>query len=208
MQSGKFITIEGAEGVGKSTNLQHIQQWLTQRNIPFISTREPGGTPLGEQLREILLHGTAVADKTELLLMFAARAQHLEEKIKPALAAGTWVVCDRFTDSTFAYQGGGRALPENWINTLEQLVQENLQPDVTFLLDAPVEIGMARARARNGRSDRIEAESLGFFERVRSAFLQRAAGQPHRFCVVDAVQPLADVQARIDKVLEALCRKP
>lgn len=205
MQTGKFITIEGAEGVGKSTNINHIQAWLSARQIPFIVTREPGGTLLGEELREILLHGGNVADKAELLLMFAARAQHIEEKIKPALLAGTWVICDRFTDSTFAYQGGGRQLNANWIKTLEILVQENLQPDITFLLDAPVAIGMARAKSRNGRSDRIEAESLAFFERVRQGFLQRAAQNAGRFRVIDAAQPLADVQIAIDRVLESLC---
>jgi dTMP kinase len=205
MQIGKFITIEGAEGVGKSTNIHHIQQWLSARQIPFIVTREPGGTALGEQLREVLLHGADIDNKTELLLMFAARAQHLNEKIKPALAAGTWVICDRFTDSTFAYQGGGRQLNNNWIRTLELLVQENLQPDITFLLDAPVSVGMARAKSRNGRSDRIEAESMAFFERVRQGFLQRAAEHPERFRVIDAAQPLLEVQVAIDAVLESLC---
>lgn len=206
MQTGKFITIEGAEGVGKSTNISHIQAWLSARQIPFIVTREPGGTLLGEELREILLHGGNVADKTELLLMFAARAQHLEEKIKPALLVGTWVICDRFTDSTFAYQGGGRQLNTEWIKTLENLVQENLQPDITFLLDAPVDVGMARAKSRNGRSDRIEAESRAFFERVRQGFLQRAMQHAGRFRVIDAAQPLVDVQAAIDRVLESLCQ--
>ncbi|MCP5325660.1 MAG: dTMP kinase [Oceanospirillaceae bacterium] len=205
MQTGKFITIEGAEGVGKSTNIQHIQNWLSARHIPFILTREPGGTELGEQLRELLLHGGQIADKTELLLMFAARAQHLEEKIKPALAAGTWVICDRFTDSTFAYQGGGRQLNLQWLNALENLVQETLQPDITFLLDAPVEVGMARAKSRNGRSDRIEAESMAFFERVRAGFLQRAALHPARFRIINAAEPLPLVQAEIDNVLVGLC---
>lgn len=204
MQIGKFITIEGAEGVGKSTNIQHIQNWLSARQIPFILTREPGGTELGEQLRELLLHGGQIADKTELLLMFAARAQHLEEKIKPALAAGTWVICDRFTDSTFAYQGGGRQLNLQWLNALENLVQESLQPDITFLLDAPVEVGMARAKSRNGRSDRIEAESMAFFERVRAGFLQRAALYPARFRIINAAEPLPCVQSEIDKVLVGL----
>lgn len=205
MQIGKFITIEGAEGVGKSTNICHIQQWLNTRQIPFIVTREPGGTALGEQLREVLLHGADIDAKTELLLMFAARAQHIAEKIRPALAAGTWVICDRFTDSTFAYQGGGRELNTHWIQTLELLVQENLQPDITFLLDAPVDVGMARAKSRNGRSDRIEAESMAFFERVRQGFLQRAAEHSDRFRVIDAAQPLLDVQVAIDAVLESLC---
>ena len=202
MKAGLFITVEGTEGVGKSTNLAFIESWLSERNIPFISTREPGGTELGESLRNLLLHGGDVCDKAELLMMFAARAQHLQEKILPALAQGTWVVCDRFTDSTFAYQGGGRQLPLPWIEQLETLVHGDRQPDLTLLLDAPVEVGMARA-AKRSAADRIEAESLAFFNRVRDQFLARAA-QFERYAVVDATQTLADVQAQIATRLQAL----
>jgi len=202
MKAGLFITVEGTEGVGKSTNLAFIESWLSERNIPFISTREPGGTELGESLRNLLLHGGDVCDKAELLMMFAARAQHLQEKILPALAQGTWVVCDRFTDSTFAYQGCGRQLPLPWIEQLETLVHGDRQPDLTLLLDAPVEVGMARA-AKRSAADRIEAESLAFFNRVRDQFLARAA-QFERYAVVDATQTLADVQAQIAMRLQAL----
>jgi len=202
MKAGLFITVEGTEGVGKSTNLAFNESWLSERNIPFISTREPGGTELGESLRNLLLHGGDVCDKAELLMMFAARAQHLQEKILPALAQGTWVVCDRFTDSTFAYQGGGRQLPLPWIEQLETLVHGDRQPDLTLLLDAPVEVGMARA-AKRSAADRIEAESLAFFNRVRDQFLARAA-QFERYAVVDATQTLADVQAQIAMRLQAL----
>lgn len=202
MKSGMFITVEGTEGVGKSTNIAFIENWLTQNNIPFISTREPGGTELGEQLRNLLLHGGEVSDKAELLMMFASRAQHLQEKISPALANGTWVVCDRFTDSTFAYQGGGRQLPLSWIENLESLVHGDQQPDLTLLLDAPVEVGMARA-AKRSAADRIEAESLAFFNRVRDQFLDRAK-QFERYAVVDATQSLEQVQAQIAQRLESL----
>ncbi len=202
MKPGLFITVEGTEGVGKSTNLAFIEKWLAERGIPFITTREPGGTELGEALRNLLLHGGDVSDKAELLMMFAARAQHLQEKILPALASGKWVVCDRFTDSTFAYQGGGRQLPLAWIEQLEVLVHGDRQPDLTLLLDAPVEVGMARA-AKRSAADRIEAESLAFFNRVRDQFLARAA-QYERYAVVDATQSLADVQAQIATRLQAL----
>ena len=200
-----FITVEGIEGVGKSTNIQFITDWLTERAIPFIVTREPGGTVLGEQLRELLLHGDSVDGKAELLMMFASRAQHLAEKIKPALAAGTWVVCDRFTDSTFAYQGGGRGLNLDWIEQLAQLIHGDFQADLTLLLDAPVEVGRARA-AKRSASDRIEAESLNFFNRVRDQFLQRA--QDHkRFTVINANQALEQVQCEVEAALDSLLNK-
>ncbi|WP_396586322.1 dTMP kinase [Bermanella sp. R86510] len=202
MSKGRFITIEGIEGVGKTTNLQFIESWLTDKNIPYIVTREPGGTPLGEQLRQLLLHGDAVSSKTELLLMFAARAQHLEEVILPALNEGKWVICDRFTDSTFAYQGGGRQLNPEWIKSLESLVHESMQPDVTLLLDAPVEIGRARA-AKRSASDRIESEDLVFFNRVRDTFLHRARLYS-RFRIIDACQPLEAVQENVATILEQL----
>lgn len=202
MSKTQFITIEGTEGVGKSTNIAFIENWLTEKGIEFISTREPGGTDLGESLRELLLHGGDVSDKAELLMMFASRAQHLQEKILPALEQGKWVICDRFTDSTFAYQGGGRELPLPWIEQLEQLVHGERQPDLTLLLDAPVEVGMARA-AKRSAADRIEAESLAFFNRVRDQFLDRASKFP-RYAVVDATQTLEQVQQQIDARLQTL----
>lgn len=199
---GKFITIEGIEGVGKSTNIAFIQSWLQSQGIECLLTREPGGTDLGEQLRNILLHGGDVSDKAELLMMFASRAQHLQEKIKPALDRGVWVLCDRFTDSTYAYQGGGRQLNFDWISQLEQLVHGDMQPDLTVLLDAPVEVGRARASARS-EADRIEAEDMAFFNRVRDMFLARAE-QYKRYSVVDATQPLGHVQKDIELSLKHL----
>lgn len=199
---GKFITIEGIEGVGKSTNIAFIQSWLQSQGIECLLTREPGGTDLGEQLRNILLHGGDVSDKAELLMMFASRAQHLQEKIKPALDRGVWVLCDRFTDSTYAYQGGGRQLNFDWISQLEQLVHGDIQPDLTVLLDAPVEVGRARASARS-EADRIEAEDMAFFNRVRDMFLARAE-QYKRYSVVDATQPLGHVQKDIELSLKHL----
>ena len=200
--AGKFITIEGIEGVGKSTNIAFIENWLNEQNIEFVSTREPGGTELGESLRNLLLHGDDVSDKTELLMMFASRSEHLEKKILPALAQGKWVICDRFTDSTYAYQGGGRELNLEWITQLEALVHDNVQPDLTLLLDAPVEVGRARASKRSA-ADRIEAEDLAFFNRVRNMFLQRAKTF-ERYAVVDATQTLESVQQDILKQLQAM----
>jgi dTMP kinase len=202
MKLGKFITIEGIEGVGKSTNIAFIQSQLEAQGIKTLLTREPGGTELGEQLRNLLLHGGDVSDKAELLMMFASRAQHIEEKIKPALESGTWVICDRFTDSTFAYQGGGRQLDLDWIKQLESLVHESFQPDLTLLLDAPVEVGRERASKRSA-ADRIEAEDLVFFNRVRDMFLARAK-QFDRYQVVDATQALEQVQVDIVNALESL----
>jgi dTMP kinase len=200
---GKFITIEGGEGVGKSTNLAHLHSLLKARKIAFVESREPGGTPLAEELREMLLRerDEAVSSDCELLLMFAARSQHLSGLIRPALARGEWVVCDRFTDATFAYQGGGRELEWDRIAQLEQLVQGDLRPDLTLLLDVPVEVGMARARQR-GELDRFEQEQLSFFERVRQAYLKRAHAEPERFRIIDASQPLAQVQQQISRVMQ------
>ncbi|MBB3046537.1 dTMP kinase [Litorivivens lipolytica] len=202
--SGKFITLEGTEGVGKSTNLAVIVQWLESHNIPFIQTREPGGTPLAEQLRELLLapREEAVDPKAELLMVFAARAQHLAEVVKPALARGEWVLCDRFTDATFAYQGGGRQLPTTLIEELEALVQEGLQPDCTLLLDLCPEVGLSRAQER-GELDRFETEAQEFFERVRDAYLSRAKADPERFHVIDAAQSIEAVASDIRKVLDS-----
>lgn len=202
MKLGKFITIEGIEGVGKSTNIAFIQSQLEAKGIKTLLTREPGGTELGEQLRNLLLHGGDVSDKAELLMMFASRAQHIEEKIKPALENGVWVICDRFTDSTFAYQGGGRQLELDWIKQLESLVHEAFQPDLTLLLDAPVEVGRERASKRSA-ADRIEAEDLAFFNRVRDMFLARSK-EFDRYQVVDATQSLEQVQLDIEKTLDTL----
>lgn len=202
MKLGKFITIEGIEGVGKSTNIAFIQSQLEAKGIKTLLTREPGGTELGEQLRNLLLHGGDVSDKAELLMMFASRAQHIEEKIKPALENGVWVICDRFTDSTFAYQGGGRQLELGWIKQLESLVHEAFQPDLTLLLDAPVEVGRERASKRSA-ADRIEAEDLAFFNRVRDMFLARSK-EFDRYQVVDATQSLEQVQLDIEKTLDTL----
>jgi len=205
MKLGKFITIEGIEGVGKSTNIAFIQSQLEAKGIKTLLTREPGGTELGEQLRNLLLHGGDVSDKAELLMMFASRAQHIEEKIKPALEDGVWVICDRFTDSTFAYQGGGRQLELDWIKQLESLVHEAFQPDLTLLLDAPVEVGRERASKRSA-ADRIEAEDLAFFNRVRDMFLARSK-EFDRYQVVDATQSLEQVQLDIEKTLDTLLKQ-
>ena len=202
---GKFLTIEGIEGVGKSTNIAFVQTWLKEQGIECILTREPGGTDLGEKLRNLLLHGGDVADKAELLMMFASRAQHLEEKIKPSLDKGVWVLCDRFTDSTYAYQGGGRQLNIEWISQMEELVHGDMQPDLTLLLDAPVEIGRARASARS-EADRIEAEDLEFFNRVRDMFLKRAS-QASRYAVIDATASLENVQRSIESTLSNLLNR-
>lgn len=199
----RFITLEGGEGVGKTTNLEFVERWFDARSIPFIRTREPGGTPAGESMRTLLLGFERLAPEAELLLVFAARAQHLEEVIRPALAAGTWVVSDRFTDASFAYQGGGRGLDPAAIEFLENYVQRGLQPDLTLLLDAPVEIGMARAKGR-GRTDRFESEQLAFFERVRRVYLDRAERFPERIKRIDASRPLPEVRADIARRLEHL----
>jgi len=203
MSTGRFITLEGTEGVGKSTNLRFIESVLQQHQIRYQLTREPGGTPLAEQVRELLLanRDEDVADDAELLLVFAARAQHLEQVIRPTLAEGRWVLCDRFTDATFAYQGGGRGLSKVMIGQLETMVQRGLQPDLTILLDLPVDIGLARARQR-GDLDRFENERMAFFEQVRDAYLERAAADPERFAVIDASGTLEQVQQQIAVVLE------
>ena len=203
MSSGRFITLEGTEGVGKSTNLRFIESVLQQHRIVYQLTREPGGTPLAEQVRELLLanRDEVVAGDAELLLVFAARAQHLEQVIRPALAAGHWVLCDRFTDATYAYQGGGRGLSKKLIGQLESIVQRGLQPDLTILLDLPVEIGLARASQR-AALDRFENEQVTFFQQVRNAYLERAAADPERFAVIDASGTLEQVQQQIAVVLE------
>lgn len=198
MKLGRFITLEGGEGVGKSTNLQFIQQLLEERQIPFVLTREPGGTGIAEKIRGILLErqDESLTEQAELLLVFAARAQHIQQVILPALRQGHWVVCDRFTDATYAYQGGGRKMDAQTIAWLESAVQGDLRPDVTFVLDAPIEVGMRRAKHR-GDLDRFESEQLGFFERVRQTYLQRAATDLNRYKIIDANLPLSEVQQQL-----------
>jgi dTMP kinase len=202
-QQGLFITVEGGEGVGKSTNIAFIAELLRSAGREVVLSREPGGTALAESIRKLLLEPRPepIAEMTELLLVFAARAQHLAEVIEPALSAGRWVLCDRFTDATYAYQGAGRGLDTVLIGALEQLVQGARRPDLTILLDAPVDIGRERATARSA-PDRFEQEQQIFFERVRQAYLQRARSEPQRFCVVDAGRPLADVQEQLRDVLQ------
>ncbi|UQS92242.1 dTMP kinase [Pseudomonas chlororaphis subsp. piscium] len=203
--TGLFITLEGPEGAGKSTNREYLAERLRAAGIEVLLTREPGGTPLAERIREVLLTpGDEVMNPdTELLLVFAARAQHLAEVIRPALARGAVVLCDRFTDSTYAYQGGGRGLSVERIATLEQFVQGELRPDLTLVFDLPVEVGLARASAR-GRLDRFELEGRVFFDAVRQAFLKRAAADPARYLLVDASQPLSQVQQALDALLPKL----
>ncbi len=205
MKYGRFISLEGGEGVGKSTNLQFIKQFLEDRKIPFVLTREPGGTGVAETIRGILLERQAekLTEQTELLLMFAARAQHIQELILPALQQGSWVICDRFTDATYAYQGGGRNMDVQTIAWLENLVQGDLRPDLTFVFDAPIEIGMQRAKHR-GELDRFEIEQLAFFERVRQTYLHRAALNPQRYKIIDASLPLIDVQKQLQRELDLL----
>lgn len=204
MSRGRFITLEGIEGVGKSTHLARIADWLQRQGHETLITREPGGTKTGEAIREVLLHGKdmQIDATTELLLMFAARAQHLQQLVRPALANGVYVICDRFTDATYAYQGGGRALPVEHIRLLEQFVQRGLQPDLTLLFDASVRTGLARAN-RRGEADRFEAETVGFFERVRQTYLDRARAEPDRFRLIDAEGPVEDVERQLVHVLEA-----
>lgn len=197
------MTIEGVEGAGKTTQLDRIADWLQARGHRVVRTREPGGTSLAEKLRDILLdkHNTRLSSQAELLLMFASRAQHLAELIRPALERGDTVLCDRFTDATWAYQGGGRGVAASQIATLEELVHGDLQPQLTLLLDLPVDEGLRRA-SRRSASDRFERESAEFFERVRQAYLQRAAAQPQRFEVIDATPGVEAVWRQVSQALE------
>lgn len=206
--TGLFITLEGPEGAGKSTNREYLAAQLRAHDVDVVLTREPGGTPLAERIREILL---APSDETmssdaELLLVFAARAQHIAQVIRPALARGAVVLCDRFTDATYAYQGGGRGLSHERIATLEHFVQGELRPDLTLVFDLPVEIGLSRAAAR-GRLDRFEQEGRAFFDAVRSTYLQRASAEPARYRLIDAAQPLEQVQQSLDALLPALLER-
>jgi len=200
---GRFITLEGGEGAGKTSNLQFITNRLLEAGIDFVVTREPGGTPLAEEIRALLLrqHTEKVHEMTELLLIFAARAQHLNQVIQPALEAGKWVVSDRFTDATYAYQGGGRGLNEDTIASLESLVQGRLRPDLTLILDIPPQIGLQRARQR-AALDRFEQEKLEFFDRVRSSYRKRAQAEPARCVLIDAAQTLEQVQRDVLEALE------
>lgn len=200
--SGKFITVEGIEGVGKSTNMDFIHRQLQASGRDVLVTREPGGTPLAEAIRSLLLDPayTGMDTLCELQLMFAARAEHLSKVIRPALAAGQWVLCDRFTDATYAYQGGGRGVDTAVIARLEDLVQGGFRPDLTLLLDVPVELGLARAGQR-GALDRFEQEQIDFFERVRQAYLDMARRHPGRYRVIDAGLPLEAVQQLISECL-------
>lgn len=205
MSRGRFITLEGGEGVGKSTNLRFIQHLLAQKQIDVLLTREPGGTELAEKIRQLLLekHREAITPQAELLLVFAARAQHIQHVILPALTQGKWVLSDRFTDATYAYQGGGRNMDNQIIAWLENTVQGELRPDLTLLLDAPVETGLLRARHR-GKLDRFESEQLDFFERVRQAYLARARQNPRRYAIIDAAMPLVEVQNQISRAIDTL----
>lgn len=206
-KKGCFITLEGGEGAGKSTLMPHVETWLREAGQEVVVTREPGGTPLAEHIRGLVLEASdksgddAPAELTELLLMFAARAQHLERLIRPALAEGKTVLCDRFTDATWAYQGGGRGMPSRWISSLEELVHGDLQPDLTILLDIDPQLGLERAN-RRGEPDWFEREHVAFFERVRRAYLERAERGRGRFAVIDASGDEDSVKAEAQAVLE------
>jgi dTMP kinase len=206
--TGLFITLEGPEGAGKSTNRDYLAAQLRDRGVDVLLTREPGGTPVAERIRELLLAPSdePMCADTELLLVFAARAQHLAEVIRPALARGQVVLCDRFTDATYAYQGGGRGLSRDRIAVLESFVQGDLRPDLTLVFDLPVEVGLGRAAAR-GRLDRFEQEGRAFFDAVRSTYLARAEAEPGRYRVIDASRSLAEVQGALDAWLPQLLER-
>ena len=203
MSDARFITVEGIEGAGKTSCLDLLEQRIRARGRPLLVTREPGGTPLGEDLRALLLghRHEGMGDDTELLLMFAARAEHLHARIEPALAEGSWVLCDRFTDATYAYQGYGRGIALDRIAALEEWVQGSRRPHLTLLLDVPVTVGLERA-GRRSAPDRIERQALDFFERVRQGYLGLAAAQPERFRVIDASQSLQQVARQVDATIE------
>jgi dTMP kinase len=204
MKQGLFISLEGGEGAGKSTQNRNIIEWLKSRGKTVVETREPGGTFVSEQIRKVLLdtRNAGLNATAELLLMFAARSQLVEEVILPSLEAGKVVVCDRFADASYAYQGGGRQLGTHTVAAVEQLVLKDLQPDMTLLFDIPVEQGMQRVAGR-GEADRFEVESLKFFERVRSAYLERAAAFPERFRIIDASKDEAQVWQQVKDTLQA-----
>ena len=207
---GRFITFEGGEGVGKSTQLARAAAWLRSQHLETVLTREPGGTPRAERLRQILLErgDEPMPESCELLLMFAARATHLQNLVRPAVERGAWVLCDRFTDATYAYQGGGRRLPTGDVDALVEIVHPGFWPDLTLLLDAPVDVGLARAHERNGPdgADRFELERREFFERVRATYLDRARREPGRIRVVDAARDIEAVERDIRLQLGELMR--
>ena len=205
MARGKFITVEGIEGVGKSTNIDHLSAIIEAHGFEVLRTREPGGTPMAERIRQMLLeHGEEdLPDIAELLLFFASRSLHIRNAICPALEAGIWVVCDRFTDASRAYQGNGRGLDMQRINMLAEWVQDGLEPDLTILLDASAEIGMQRAQQR-GEADRLESEQQSFYQRVRQGYLDLAAANPQRFVVLDASGSMAEVRAEVERVTAQL----
>lgn len=203
MTPGKFITLEGGEGVGKSTNVEFILSRLRARGLEAIATREPGGTAFGEAVRGIFLHQDGIRPEAELLLLFAARVHHLREVVEPALQRGAWVVCDRFTDASYAYQGAGRGIERSVLDFLRDWIQAGLRPDLTLLLDAPVDTGLKRAHQRSG-PDRLEREDAAFFARVREGYLALARAEPGRIRVIDAAQPLPSVQAAIAAQLDML----
>ena len=202
---GRFITLEGIEGAGKSTQIAPLAELLRARGLEVLTTREPGGSPLAERLRALLLDpdNQGMSETTELLLMFAARSDHLERRIRPALKAGHWVLCDRFTDATYAYQGGGRGIDPARIGLLETLVQDELRPDLTLVFDLPPELGLGRAKSRAGQTDRFESETQRFFEAARAVYLERARANPERYRVIDATVPLEVVTLVVAAELNA-----
>lgn len=205
LKTGLFISFEGIDGAGKSTHIQFVQDLLTKQGIEVISTREPGGTPLGETLRQILLNEKMHLE-TEALLMFASRREHIAQVIQPALDAGTWVISDRFTDATFAYQGGGRHLDINKLSILEQWVHPHLQPDVTFLFDVPIEVARARLDATR-TLDKFEQEKSDFFTNTRNEYLRRAKEFPRRFCIIDSTRSIDAIQQELASIVASLCIK-
>ncbi|HZW14389.1 MAG TPA: dTMP kinase [Noviherbaspirillum sp.] len=202
MTVGKFITFEGIDGAGKSTHLEFVAKWLTAKGKRVVVTREPGGTPLGERLRDLVLHEKMHLE-TEALLMFASRREHLAQVIEPALARGDWVISDRFTDATFAYQGGGRKLDRTKLEALEQWVHPHLQPDLTLLFDVPLQVARARLDATR-ELDKFEREKADFFEATRQEYLRRAAQFPQRFRLIDSTRTIADIQAELETILASL----
>lgn len=208
MKRGVFVTLEGCEGAGKTVNMQFIREYLSEHDIDVVSTREPGGTPMAEEIRKLLItpNEESISAETELLLMFAARAQHLHQCILPALAQQKWVVSDRFTDATYAYQGGGRGMSEIMIARLEYIVQKDFRPDRVIVLDVPVEVGLDRA-AKRGELDRFESEKRGFFERVRATYLARAYANQSRYRVVDATKAISHVQDDLAAILDEVLRE-
>lgn len=203
---GRFITLEGIDGAGKSTHIPWIVSYIETQGKVVVNTREPGGTPVGEKLRGLLLNDAMNSD-TEALLIFAARAEHITSVIKPSLSQGKWVISDRFTDASFAYQGGGRGMSEQKLSVLEQWVQNDLQPDLTFLFDVPLEVSQQRLQRTGVAPDRFEQEKSDFFQRVRNAYLKRAAASPHRIKVIDSTKSIEAIQQELESILSPLLNK-